>query len=197
MTRKALAEQNYELIMAHILDPENSPLPADQQGLLERVISMSKLLDRYPVVKQAIALHCSKYPDISHATAYTDIKLARKVYNSVHEFDYDYYRMWLINDIMKSIERCRQKESYHNNRVIAQEHANLLKAIGEKQQDIPDPKRNEKHEFYIMVNYNSKEYKIDLNKLHDKPEVALKVLNQALLSGNEISEIEAAEIMNS
>jgi hypothetical protein len=199
MARKALTDQKHELIMAHILDPDNSPLPVEHQELLERVISMSKLLNRYPSPKQAIALHRTQYPHISETTAYRDIRLARKVYNTAHEFDYDFYRNWLIEDIISNIDRCRSvgKESYQYKRVIAMEHANLLKAIGEKPEELPDPKRNEKHNFYIMVNVNNQNVKIDINNLHKLPEGTLGELNKLLAGGNEIDDQGAAEIMES
>ncbi|MCY1720169.1 hypothetical protein OU798_07435 [Prolixibacteraceae bacterium Z1-6] len=199
MARKALTDQKHELIMAHILDPEHSPLPAEHQKLLERVVSMSKLLDRYPSAKQAVALHKTKFPEISDTTAYRDARLARKVYNSMHEFDYDFWKSWIIEDIVKNIEKCRDsgKDSYQYKRVIAMEHANLLKAIGEKPEDLPDPKRNEKHNFYLMVNVNNENVSIDFNQIKNLPKESLQELNRILFGGNEIDDQGAAEIMES
>jgi hypothetical protein len=199
MARKALTDQKHELIMAHILDPDNSPLPVEHQEMLERVVSMSKLLDRYPSTKQAVALHKTKFPQISDTTAYRDIRLARKVYNSSHEFDYDFYKSWLIEDIISNIEKCRNtgKESYQYKRVIAMEHANLLKVIGEKPEDLPDPKRNEKHNFFLMFNVNGENVKFDLNNLGNLPLGTVQELNKILAGGNEIDDQGAAEIMES
>ncbi len=201
MSRKALTDQKHEAIMAHIADPDNSPLPADQKEQLDRVISMSKLLDKYPTIKQAVAIHKSKYGEISHATAYRDVALARKVYNSMHEFDYDFYRSWLINDIIANIQRCsnkgKGKDSHQYSRVIAMEHANLLKVIGEKPEELEDPMRNEKHNFYIMVNVNNQNIKLDLEHLSKLDPNTLQELNKAIMGGNEIDDQGAAEIMNS
>jgi hypothetical protein len=197
MTRKALTDEKHELIKAHLLDPENSPLPDYMKPVLDRVISMSKVLDKNPVVKNAVQLHLAKYPDISETTAYRDARLAMKIYNSLHEFDYDFYLMWLINDITKNIERCRTNNTHQDRRVIAMEHANLIKAIGTRPEEMPDPKRNEKHQFYILVNVNNTSVKIDLNNLHTLPENTLRELNRALSGGREIDEQGAVEIMNS
>ena len=46
------------------------------------------------------------------------------------------------------------------------EHANLIKAMGEKPEMETDPKRNEKHQFYILVQVNNRNVKVDLNNLH-------------------------------
>lgn len=197
MAKKALTDEKHELIKAHILDPEKSPLPEQMQEQLDRVVSMAKVLDKNPVTKHAVALHLSKFPHLSETTAYRDARLAKRIYNSLHEFDFDFWQAWLINDIIRNIERCRNADSHHDRRVIAMEHANLLKAIGEKPEEMPDPKRNEKHQFYIMVNVDNRSYKIDLNNLHKLPEATLREINKALAGGNEIDEQGAVEIMDS
>lgn len=196
MTRKALTDEKYELIKAHLLDPEDSPLPEYMQRELERVISMAKVLDKNPNIKNAVALHRSKFNELSETTAYRDARLAMKIYNSLHEFDYDFWMAWLINDITRNIERCRNADSHQDRRVIAMEHANLLKAIGERPEEMPDPKRNEKHQFYILVQINNQEVKLNLEQLQKLPENTLRELNKALFGGNEIDEQGAAEIIN-
>ena len=69
MSRPALEDTKYEMIKAHVLDPDNSPLSPEKHELLERVISASKVLDKNPIQKQAVAIHQQKYPDISRAQA--------------------------------------------------------------------------------------------------------------------------------
>jgi hypothetical protein len=196
MARKALTDERYELIKAHIIDPDNSPLPDYLKDEMDRVISMAKVLDKNPTIKHAVSLHRSKYADISETTAYRDARLARKIYNSLHEFDYDFWINWAINDIVETIKRCRNRNTYQDDRVIAMEHANLLKAIGERPEEMPDPKRNEKHEFYILVNVNNQNIKIDMNNLRNLEEATLRELNRALAGGREIDEQGAVEIMN-
>ena len=197
MSRKAITDQKYELIKAHILDPENSPLPEHLQEQLDRIVSMAKVLDKNPVIKHAVALHRSKFPDLSETTAYRDARLARKIYNSLHEFNYDFWLSWIINDIIKNIDQCRNNNSHQDRRIIAMEHANLLKAIGEKPDELPDPKRNEKHQFYILVQVNNQNIKFNLDQLHRLPEDTLRELNRALSGGREIDTRDAEQIMNS
>lgn len=197
MTRKALTDERYELIKAHIIDPDNSPLPDYLKEEMERVVSMAKVLDKNPTTKHAVAIHRIKFSNISETTAYRDARLARKIYNSYHEFDYDFWLSWIINDIVRNIEKCRNADTDKDRRAIAMEHANLLKAIGERPDELPDPKRNEKHEFYILVNINNQSVKIDLNNLHNLQEDTLRELNRALSGGREIDEQGAVEIMTS
>lgn len=197
MSKKALTDQRYEEIKAHIIDPETSPLPPHLKEEMDRVISMSKLLDKNPTIKHAVALHLVKFPKLSETTAYRDARLARKIYNTFHEFDFDFWQSWLINDIVATIKRCRNRNTALDDRVISQEHANLLKAIGERPAEMDDPLRNEKHAFYIMVNVNNTSFKIDMNNVHKLPEDALRELNKILIGGQEIDEQGAAEIMES
>lgn len=196
MSRTALEDTNYELIKAHMIDPDSSPLSAEKKEMLDRVTSASKVLDKNPVQKHAVGLHQQKYPHISRAQAYEDLRMAVRLFNTLHTFDYDLWRTWLLNDIVDNIEKCRNGKTDKDRRVIAMEHANLFKVIGEKPTELPDPKRNEKHQFYILIQNNNQQIKVDLNSLKDLPEAALRELNRAIYGGNEITETDAEEIMN-
>lgn len=196
MSRTALEETNYEEIKGYILDPENSELSPEKREMLDRVISASKILDKNPIQRHAVALHQQKYPNISRAQAYRDLSMAVRVFNTLHTFDYDFWRTWLLNDIVKNIENARNLESDKGYRVIAMEHANLIKAIGERPEELPDPKRNEKHQFYILIQNDNRQIKIDMNNLKDLPAAALQELNRAIYGGNEITEADAEEMLN-
>jgi hypothetical protein len=197
MSRPALEETKFELIKAHVLDPDNSPLSAEKYELLERVISASKVLDKNPIQKQAVAIHQQKYPNISRTQAYEDLRLAVRLFNTLHTFDYDMWRTWLINDIVQNILICRNTKSEKDRRIIAMEHANLIKVIGEKPEELPDPKRTEKHQFYILIQNNNQQLKVDLNNLKDLPISALQELSRAIYGGTEITEADAEVIMKS
>ena len=195
--RKALTDNKYELIKAHILNPENSPLTQEHQFILDRIISISKILDKNPLQKQAIALHRAKYPELGKTQAYEDMRLAIKMFNTLHTFDYDFYQTWLINDIILNIQNARKGNSHQDRRVIAMEHANLIKAIGERPEELPDPRRNEKHQFFFVINVGDEAVKVDLNNLKKLPAETLNEINKALFGGNEITDVEAEEIMTS
>jgi len=196
MSRTALEDTNYELIKANVLDPDTSPLSPEKKEMLERVVSASKILDKNPIQKQAVAIHQQKYPHISRAQAYEDLRFAVRLFNTLHTFDYDLWRNWILSDIVKNIDKCRNAESEKDRRVIAMEHANLIKILGEKPTELPDPKRTEKHQFYILIQNDNRKVKIDINNLKDLPESALRELNRAIYGGNEITEADAEEILN-
>lgn len=196
MSRIALEDTRHELIKAHILDPEHSPLPEELRELLDRIISVSKVLDKNPIMRNAVAIHQVKYPEISKSTAYSDVRMAVRLFNTIHSFDYDFYQTWLINDIVVNIQKCRATGSEKDRRIIAMEHANLLKAIGEKPENLPDPLRNEKHQFYVLIQNNNQQIKVELNNLKDLPTAALQELNRLIYGGNEITESDAEQLMN-
>jgi hypothetical protein len=195
--KRALEEQQYEMIRAHVLQPDESPLNEEQQMMLDRIISLSKVLDKNPLQKQALAVHLTKYPGLSRSQAYQDLRFATRMFNTFYSFDFDFWQGWLINDIIKNITECRRKDTFQDRRTIAQEHANLIRAIGEKPENLPDPLRNEKHQFYILVNVKNETLKVDLNNLHKLPAETLAELNRALFAGNEIEEGQAIQIINS
>src|SRR4030042_2855932 len=141
IAKKALDDHKYELIKAHFLHPDDSPLSEENQNLLNRVLSIARLLDRYPIQKNAVAIHLQKYKDIKRSQAYEDCRLAMRLFNTIHHFDYDFWHQWLINDIVRSMEYSRKLKSDPKAlRVLALEHLNLIRALGEKPSQIIDPK---------------------------------------------------------
>jgi hypothetical protein len=201
MPRTPLDELNYQLIKAHILSPEESPLNPEQKVMFNRIMSAARTLDTNPLTKQAVALHMAKYPEIGRSRAYLDISVAKRLFNTIHEFDFDFWQTWLINDIVKNINRARLSTRPNADRVIAMEHANLIKALGHKPDEITDPRLNEKHAFYFMIQNNNQQIKLDISKLKEIPEASLqevlKELNTLLFAGKEISDTEAQELLNS
>jgi len=197
MPKTAIEDTHYELIKAHILDPDNSPLNHEHQEMIDRIISASKVLDKNPIQKNAVALHLAKYPQIGRTRAHLDMRLAVRLFNTLQNFDYDFWQTWLINDIVKNIERARTDGSAASKRVIAMEHANLIKAIGDRPTEMPDPAITEKHDFYLLVNIQNQQYKLDYAKLRDLPESTKQELTKALFSGAEIVPDDAIEIMKS
>ena len=57
MSKTALENLPSEIIKAHILDPENSTLTPEYQEMLNRAVSLTKLLDKHPIAKNAIKYH--------------------------------------------------------------------------------------------------------------------------------------------
>lgn len=197
MNYPPLEELKYELIKAHFLDPDNSPLPSSYQNELTRIVSVTKLLDRYPNKRDACSMHLQKYPEISQATAYRDIDLSIRLFKTFHTFDFEFWHTWLLNDIVKNINNCALTHSDKDRRIIAMEHANLVKLIGNKPEELTDPKRTEKHQFYIMLQGNSQFVKMDPYELKDLPVATIHEIQKAMYSGPEITDAEAEEILKS
>lgn len=195
MSRKSLEDYRFEQIKAHILDPENSPLPEEQKQIMDRVMSIAKVLDIHPVQKDAVLLHLEKYNNINRSQAYEDCRLAMRLFNTIYTFDYDFWHIWLLNDIAENIKKARDDGSHQAMKVIAMEHSNLIKALGEKPVQNLDPKLVERHNFYIPITINNQTVNVDLVKLLDLPASSRQNLVEALFT--EISEIEAADIMES
>lgn len=197
MSRKALEDHKYETIKAHILEPDNSPLSEEHQEIMDRVISLAKVLDKNPIQKQAIAIHQAKYPNLSRTQAYEDSKLAVRLFNTIHNFNFDFWQTWLINDIVRNIEKCRNNGNPQALKVIAMEHANLIKALGDRPDELEDPRRNEKHNFYILVQNDNRTIKVDLESIDKLSKSTLDELNAKLFGGFELQENQIKEIFAS
>jgi hypothetical protein len=195
MSRTALVDTNYELIKGHILNPDESPLTIEQQQMLDRVMSVARVMDKNPMLKHAVAVHMAIYPSIGLSRAYQDAEIARKLYNTIHKFDFDFWQTWLINDIVANIQAARADNTPASRRVIAMEHANLTKALGEKPEIPNDPALTDKHNFYIVFQQNNTQVKIDLEQLRTLPPAALQEITRLIYTEQEITEDTAAQIM--
>jgi hypothetical protein len=194
MPKLALTDQTFENIQAYCLNPnaDRTALLPEQKKILDRWISASKVLDKYPIQSKAVAIHMKKYPEIGRTQAWDDLKKAKKLFNSLHTFDYEWWHSWLINDICKQIEAAKQAGDL---KAWAKGHENLQKAIGNKP-DVPiDPRLIEQHIFIIPIQVRDEVIKLDYNTyLEIPPHIRRKLTNKL---DQEIDDIEAGEIMQS
>jgi len=195
MGRHALEEQKFELIKAHVLDPEHSPLPPDQQVQLDRVLSMARLLDRQPIQRNAVAIHLKKYSALKRTQAYEDYRIAVRMFNTIHTFDYDIWHNYALNEVVAAIDRCKRLKTVKAERVIAHHHANLIKLIGERPIREIDPKLLEQHNFFLQININGETTTLDYMKLQKLPDNVKKSLSDILVK--EIDIQDAEELLNS
>lgn len=191
MSKLELEDRKFELIKSHVLDPENSQLSQKDQELLDRWIAASKILDNYPNRRHAAALLMIKFPEITRTTAYADLRQAARLFNTLQSFDYDWWHQWLLNDIAKHIVACRESGDRKN---WAAGHANLIKALGEKPEEMVDPKRHEKKDVYLAIQINNQTIKVDGSKLQNLKPGTYKNLIDAMTKEMDIDEAE--EIMN-
>jgi hypothetical protein len=192
MSRQALEDQRYEVIKAHILNPDESLLPDHLREALDRTVQASKLLEKNPVQKHAVAILMAKYPRLSRSQAYEDCNRAVRLFNSIHTFSYDYWHAWLLQDIADLMNAARLKGDLKA-RAMAQR--NLLDAIGDRPETEIDPKLIEKHNFTINLQVNNQSVNIDFGTFMKMPIEARQLITSAI--HQEINEEDAERIMNS
>lgn len=188
----SLAEQRYDIIQQHIIDPENSPLPAELQEQFNRVLQVARLLDDYPNDSHIINIMLVKYR-ISTTQVRKDIALARELFKTNHSFDWDFWHAWQIKDQLELIRECKLRgdlKQWNNAKKT------LAVLIGEKPEALEDPRRMEKNVFIIQVNNGSGEkVNINLDTLRGLPQKDRKDIIDTLYQPMDDNQVE--ELMNS
>lgn len=169
---KSLFDLDHELIKAHILDPDNSPLSAKHQDMLARLKSMANLSSKYTNQKLMVALHRYKYPHISRSQAYEDMNAVQMVFMTIHTVDYDFWQAWIINSIVRNIKECEKYDTIKYKEAIVREHASLAKALEMVTPNNEDPQRYEEHNFYIPT-YQNDLKGMDADELHNIPKASI------------------------
>lgn len=186
-----LLEQHYTAIQAHILDPDNSPLPENLRPMMNRVLTAAKLLDSYPVEGHIVRLMQAKY-SVTATTVRKDIQLAKTLFKTNHTFDWDFWQAWQLKDQMELIREAKLRgdlKAWNNAKKV------LRKIIGDKPEAVEDPRRMERNVFNIQVNYNGQTMVIDFDKLRSlDPKLRAEVL-QCLYEP--VNDAQAEEIMES
>ena len=158
---KALEDQNYELIKAAVLEGSESSLPASQRVVLDRWVSASKLLEKNPVTKNAVAILQTKYPKLSRTQAYEDCRNATRMFCTKANFDFDLWHTWLLNDI---VDLCIKAKASGNLKAWAAAQANLIKALGDAPTQDLDPRLIEQNKVTLNIQVNNNTYNRDFNK---------------------------------
>lgn len=174
-SKAALEEQSYDLIQQHIIDPENSPLPEHLRVQCNRVLQIARLLD--------------DYPNESHII---NIMLAKELFKTQHQFDWDFWYAWMIKDQIQLIRDCKLKgdlKQWNNAKKV------LHQMIGEKPASVEDPRRMEKNVFYIQINSMGQKVDIPLNAIRNLSQEEQKLLVDSMYTP--IDDAQAEEIMNS
>lgn len=190
--RKALENRDYEEIKSYLLEGNEAELPADQRAMLDRWVAASRLLEKNPVMKNAVAILQVKFPGLSRAQGYEDCQNALRMFNCKQTFDYDLWRTWLLNDI---VEMCLKAKETGNLKAWAAGQANLIKALGEAPSRDIDPKLIEKNPITVAIQVNNNSYSVDLNKLLSMPIDSRTRFADALIAPATDDEIE--QIMKS
>ncbi len=188
---KGLLDQHHSMIRQYILDPENSRLPEGLKPQLDRVIQAAKLLDDYPTNSQIVSLMQHKYR-VSRAQILRDIAIAKDLYKTQHQFDWDFWFAWMIKDQVELIRRCKNAGDHKNWNAAKK---TLFSMIGEKPTVTEDPRRMEKNVFNIQVNHDNRSFNVPLEVLRKLRPEEITVVAEACFE--EISPEQAQKLIDS
>jgi hypothetical protein len=187
---KSIQRLSHDEIQAHILDPENNPLPERCQEQFNRVLEAARLLDDYPNDNNVVLLLQAKYP-VSKSTAIRDINLARELYKTQHSFDWDFWFAWQVKDQLELIRECKisgDRKEWNKAKKV------LHDIIGDRPMNSEDPKRMERNEFFIQVINNGETKNVSLGDARNwKPNEVKEVIDAMY---EPITEDDAKEIMD-
>jgi hypothetical protein len=185
-----LQDLEYEVIQAHMLDPENNPLPEDVKNQFDRVLAAAKMLDDYPDDNMIVQKLKYRY-NASVWTLRRSVDLAKRLYKTKHTFDWDFWHIWQIRDQLELIHKCKEQgnlKEWNNAKKV------LQKIIGEKPEGLEDPNRMGKNQFFIQVNIDGENQFKPLPEVQDlKPNEVKEIIE---LMQQPIDEAQAAEIMD-
>lgn len=185
-SRKSLADLDADMILASILDPEGSPLPAKYEQEKRRVIQASRLWDSYPNERRVAMILQTKYR-VSLKTALRDVELAKQVFKNQHTFDYDATAMWMIKDQIELINKCKVRgdlKEWNKAKKVLQDMVEKLHPVHEE-----DPSRMQANLFVINVTANGHQFQMPLDKVRDLDPDSLKTLLDSLSQPIEDAEV--------
>lgn len=192
MPPKNFNELHHSVILAHIADPENSPLDQVHKPMFDRVVTAARLIDDYPVSSVLLSVMRAKYPEMSTTQLRKDISLAQEIFKSRHTFDWDYWYAWMIKDQVELINQAKKRQDLkERNKGLD----NLRKMIGERPVQNEDPRRMEANKFTVKVRMAGKSVEIDLDKARSLPEDLHKQAIDTLWEP--IDDDKAEDLMNS
>lgn len=180
-----------DVIKAHILDPENNPLPTDCKEQFDIVMQAARLLDDYPQDSQIKEMLRRKY-NCSETCARVNIRLAKELFKSKFDFDWDFWRAWEIRDQIELIKIARQRQDlkeWNNAKKV------LHQLIGEKPEGLDDPRRMEKTVINIQVNNNKESKTFSISEIRDMNEEEKNKIFNSIDEAIEVA--DAVKIMNS
>lgn len=175
--RKALEDLTADDILASILDPEGSPLPAKYEQEKRRVIQASRLWDSYPNERRVASLICAKY-GVSPRQALRDVELAKRLFKTQHTFDFDAASAWMIKDQIELIQKCKLSgdlKEWNKAKKVLQDIVEHLRPTHQE-----DPSRVQANLFVVNVNAGGHQYEVPLEVVRAMPADQLKTMIDSL-----------------
>ena len=185
-------EERFETIRNHLLDPQQFPLQTrEEEQQLRRVQQAAMLMQDYPNEAHVITLMLQSHR-VSRTQIRRDIALAKELFKTDFEFDWDFWRAWQIKDQLELIREAKLKgdlREWNNAKKL------LNELIGSKPDGGEDPRRMERNVFNVqIINADGRSVRIPLDKLRFSGEDMATLLESI---NPTISEAEAEEVMNS
>lgn len=178
-------------IRAHILDPHKNPLPAGCEQQFKVITKIAQYLDEYPSDGQILKIIKAQY-QMSDDRIRVNIRLAREMFKSKFDFDWDFLRAWEIKDQLELVRRCKEKgdiKAWNDAKKV------LHTLIGECPEGICNGKRIDRTVINITVTRNGKQETIPLDNVRDLKDSEIEEIFDA--NDAEIDIDEAESIMQS
>lgn len=191
MAKRSPFDVSFEKIKDYCLNPDECNLTDKEKELHTRWNYIDDQIRKYGTSKECHNMIKIKYPDLSRAQIMRDIAMTKRLFSTTWTVDKEYYRRWLIEDIMLHINNCKTANDRRN---WKDSHANLIKALGlDKDDKDIDPEKLEQHNYYLVANIGGINLKIDLTQMHKIPETAKLALAEYFKE--EITEDVAAQLL--
>ena len=180
-------------IRAHIQDPENCPLPKGCEEQFNQVCTIAQLLDEYPndAAIENVIRHKFSY-SVSKSAIRNNIKLARELFKSKFDFDWDFIRAWEIKDQFELVRRAKEKgdlKMWNDAKKV------LHTLIGERPEGVENNKRAEQTVINIQINKNGSQKTLSLDDARQLSDDDIEEIFDS--ADAEVTVEEAEIIMNS
>lgn len=189
---RTIDEERFETIRNHILDPEQFPLQTvEEERQLKRVQQAAMLMQEYPNEAHVITLMLQSHR-VSRTQIRRDIALAKELFKTDFQFDWDFWRSWQIKDQLELIREAKMRgdlREWNNAKKL------LHEIIGEKPEGGEDPRRMERNLFMVqIINADGRTVQIPLDRLRYSAEDVSTLIESM---DAPINDAQATEIMNS
>ena len=129
---RTIDEERFETIRNHLLDPQMYPLQTkEEEQQLRRVQQAALLMQDYPNEAHVVTLmlQCHR---VSRTQIRRDIALAKELFKTDFEFDWDFWRAWQIKDQLELIREAKLKgdlREWNNAKKLIRDAWNVMYSI--------------------------------------------------------------------
>lgn len=180
-------------IRAHIQDPEHCPLPKGCEEQFDQICTIAQLLDEYPndAAIENVMRHKARF-DVSKSALRNNIKLARELFKSKFDFDWDFIRAWEIKDQFELVRRAKERgdlKMWNDAKKV------LHTLIGERPEGVENNKRAEQTVINIQINKGGQSKTMSLDDARNLSEDEIEEIFDS--ADMEVTLEDAEQLMNS